>query len=81
MTMTPTQMLQIQLERLRSLYTLLASGHVRRQQAELDDLLERTRVASAAVRKTRRLLSDERGNVRLSGWAESSSGHLAVQAD
>jgi hypothetical protein len=65
--MTPTQTLHIQLERLRSLYTLLSTGHVRRRQAELDDLLERTRVASAAVRKTRRLLSaasDARDDVR-----------------
>jgi hypothetical protein len=65
--MTPAQMLPIQLERLRSLYTLLSSGHVRRQQAELDDLLERTRIASAAVRKTRRLLSaasDARDDIR-----------------
>ena len=50
MPMTPVEILSVQLERLRALYTLLA--WVRDGQRQ-DELIERTRVAIADVRKTR----------------------------
>ena len=50
----PAERLSEQLERLRTLYGLLASERDSREQ---DDLLERTRVAIADVRRTRAILA------------------------
>ena len=54
MTLHLADRLSEQLDRLRTLYALLASGLDSRQQ---DDLIERTRVAIADVRGTRALLA------------------------
>ena len=54
MTLHPAERLSEELERLRTLYTELASE---RDSRHLDDLLERTRVAIADVRRTRAILA------------------------
>ena len=54
MTLHPAERLPEQLERLRALYTLLSSERDSRRH---DDLLERTRIAIADVRRTRALLA------------------------